>query len=59
MELMNKTEVAELLGVTESRIERMAKENLLSAIEEKDDTIMFDKAAIERYKTFADRLGGL
>jgi len=59
MELMNITEVAQLLEVTEARIERMTKENLLSTVEEKDGVAMFDKAAIERYKSFADRLGGL
>lgn len=59
MELISITEVAELLGVKESRIERMTKENLLNIFEEKEGVAMFDKAAIERYKSFADRLGGL
>lgn len=59
MTLIEISQVAEILGVAEARIERMTKENLLTVIEEQDGKKMYDKAAIDRYKTFADRLGGL
>ncbi len=59
MDLLNAVQVAEFLGVSETRIERMTKESLLAVVEEKDGKKMYDKTAIERYKEFADRLGGL
>ncbi|MGB1236883.1 MAG: hypothetical protein ACPG4U_01660 [Pseudomonadales bacterium] len=59
MNLISATEVAEFLSVSQARIERMTKENLLNKVEEKDGVAMYDKAAIERYKSFADRLGGI
>ena len=57
---MTVAEVAEFLGVQEVRVERLERESLLQA-QEKDDNgkPLFDSDAVERYKTFAARLGGI
>jgi len=59
MELIDKAQVAEILGVTETRVDRMTRESLLTAIPQDDGSSKYDKGAIERYKSFADKLGGI
>jgi len=60
MSLMSVAEVADLLGVQALRIERLERENLLIA-KEKDEQgkPLFDSEIVEKYKTFAERLGGI
>lgn len=60
MSLMTVTEVAEYLGVQDIRVERLQRESLLvSSEEDSEGKPLFDKADVERYKTFAERIGGI
>ncbi|WP_343857309.1 helix-turn-helix domain-containing protein [Aliiglaciecola litoralis] len=60
MSLMTVAEVAEFLGVQEGRVERLERESLLMS-KDKDDAgkPLFDKTAVEKYKEFAERIGGI
>lgn len=60
MSLMTVTEVAEFLGVQESRVLRLERESLLIA-KEKDaqNTPSFDRDDVAKYKELAERLGGI
>lgn len=60
MALMTVEQVAEFLGVQTTRVERLARENLLVAAE-KDAAgkPLFNEDDVKRYKTLAERLGGL
>lgn len=57
---MSVAEVADLLGVQVLRVERLERESLLIA-KEKDEQgkPLFDSEIVEKYKTFAERLGGI
>ncbi|MBC3766012.1 MerR family transcriptional regulator [Neptunicella marina] len=60
MNLMTVSEVAEFLGVQDIRVERLERESLLLA-KQKDDEgrPLFDAEDVKRYKTFAERIGGI
>ena len=60
MSLMSVTEVAEFLGVQEVRVERLERESLLVA-KDKDaaGNPLFAKEDVEKYKEFAERIGGI
>lgn len=60
MSLMTVQEVADFLNVKEIRVERLQRESLLVA-KEKDSNgnPLFDAEEVEKYKTLAERLGGL
>ena len=60
MSLMTVAEVADFLGVSELRVERLEREHLLIA-KDKDanDKPLFERADVERYKELAERLGGI
>ncbi|WP_199610883.1 MerR family transcriptional regulator [Flocculibacter collagenilyticus] len=60
MSLMTTAQVAEFLGVKEVRVERLEREHLLIA-KEKDanGSPLFDEEDVKRYKTLAERIGGL
>lgn len=60
MSLMNVDEVAEFLGVTNARVQRLERESLLIAKEmDEQGQPMFDAEQVKQYKVFAERLGGL
>lgn len=60
MALMTVGQVAEFLGVQAIRVERLARENLLvPADKDSNGKPMFDAEDVKRYKTLAERLGGL
>ncbi len=60
MSLMSVAEVAEFLGVQEVRVERLERESLLiSKGKDDEDKPLFEKADVERYKEFAERIGGI
>jgi len=60
MKLMTVAEVAEFLGVQETRVERLARENLLVATDkDSEGKPLFAADDVTRYKTLAERLGGL
>lgn len=60
MSLMTVTEVAQFLGVQEIRVQRLEREHLLNA-KEKDASgePLFDRTDVEKYKEFAERIGGI
>ena len=60
MSLISVSEVAEFLGVREIRVERLERESLLIA-KKKDGSgnPLFERGDVERYKTLAERLGGI
>lgn len=60
MSLMTVSEVAEFLGVQEIRVERLEREHLLTA-KEKDAQggPLFAREDVEKYKEFAERIGGI
>lgn len=60
MSLMTVQEVAEFLDVKETRVERLQRESLLVS-NEKDNKghPLFDRSDVEKYKTLAERLGGI
>jgi excisionase family DNA binding protein len=60
MALMTVEQVANLLGVQTTRVERLARENLLIAAEtDSEGKPLFKEEDVKRYKTLAERLGGL
>lgn len=60
MSLMTVAEVADFLGVQESRVTRLEREHLLiSSPDSNADEPMFDSDAVAKYKELAERLGGL
>lgn len=60
MALMTVDQVAEFLGVQAIRVERLARENLLVAADkDSDGKPLFSEDDVKRYKTLAERLGGL
>lgn len=60
MSLMTVAEVAEFLGVKEIRVERLEREHLLSAKDKSDDgKPLFERNDVEKYKEFAERIGGI
>ncbi len=57
--MMTVAQVAEFLGVSEVRVERLSRENLLVAKgTDSDGKPTFDSDEVARYKTLAERLGG-
>lgn len=60
MSLMTVSEVAAFLDVQEIRVERLERESLLIA---KDKDVegkpLFAREDVEKYKTLAERLGGI
>jgi excisionase family DNA binding protein len=60
MTLMTVEQVAEFLGVQDLRVQRLERKSLLPATK-KDaaDKPLFEKEAVEEYRTLAERLGGL
>jgi len=60
MALMTVAEVAAFLAIQEIRVERLARENLLVAAgKDADGKPMFEADDVKRYKTLAERLGGI
>ena len=60
MALMSIAEVADFLGVQEIRVERLERESLLvSASRDENGRPMFERAEVEKYKEFAERIGGI
>jgi hypothetical protein len=60
MALMTVAEVAVFLAIQDSRVERLARENLLvSAGKDDNGKPMFDEEDVKRYKVLAERLGGI
>jgi DNA-binding transcriptional MerR regulator len=57
---MTVSQVAEFLGVQDVRVERLERESLLMAQEkDADGKPLFDPNDVKKYKTLAERLGGL
>ena len=60
MSLMTVQEVADFLKVQEIRVERLQRESLLVAKEtDSNGNPLFDSGEVEKYKTLAERLGGI
>ncbi len=60
MSLMTVKEVASFLDIQEVRVERLERESLLiSKDKDVDGKPLFDRQDVEKYKTLAERLGGL
>lgn len=57
---MSVSEVAEYLGVQEVRVERLERESLLiSKDKDGDGKPLFAREDVEKYKQFAERIGGI
>lgn len=60
MSLMSVSEVAAFLGVQEGRVERLEREHLLvSKDKDEQGKPLFDKEDVDKYKSFAERIGGI
>ena len=60
MALMSVKEVADFLGVKELRVERLERESLLiSKDKDGEGKPLFAKDDVEKYKEFAERIGGI
>lgn len=60
MQLLNTEQVATLLNIPSSRVERLARENLLvPASQDEQGKPLFAAEDVNRYKVLAERLGGL
>ena len=60
LSLMTVQEVADFLDVQEIRVEHLQRESLLVAKEtDGNGNPLFDSVEVEKYKTLAERLGGL
>ncbi len=58
--LMGVADVAAFLNVSELRVERLARERLLiSKANDANGKPLFEQGDVQRYKTLAERLGGL
>ena len=57
---MSVADVAAFLNVSDLRVERLARERLLIAkTNDASGKPLFDPGDVQRYKTLAERLGGL
>jgi len=52
-------EAADFLGVTDSRVKRLARESLLNDISGDADSPVFKTDEVKRYKELAERIGGI
>ncbi|MBU2878887.1 MULTISPECIES: helix-turn-helix domain-containing protein [Aliiglaciecola] len=60
MSLISVTEVANFLGVKNQRVERLERESLLtSKAKDSQGKPLFDRNEVEKYKEFAERVGGI
>ena len=60
MSTMNVKEVAEFLGIQEVRVQRLARESLLVPTDnDTEGNPIFASEDVQRYKQFAERLGGI
>lgn len=60
MSLMTVQEVASYLDIQDVRVERLERESLLmSKDKDSQGKPLFDKEDVERYKQFAERIGGI
>lgn len=58
-ELLTVDQVAEFLGITDSRVKRLTRESLLNNVSDDADKPMFKPDEVKRYKELAERVGGL
>jgi hypothetical protein len=60
MSVMTVTKIAKLLGVKDIRVERLARESLLIAVDkDADSNPWFDANDLAKYRVLAERIGGL
>jgi len=52
-------QTAEFLGMTESRVKRLARESLLNDVSGNPDSQVLKVDEGERYKELAERIGGI
>jgi len=52
-------QTAEFLGMTESRVKRLARESLLNDVSGNPDSPVFKVDEVKRYKELAERIGGI
>jgi len=52
-------QAAEFLGITESRVKRLARESLLNDVGGDSDSPVFNAGDVKRYKELAERIGGI
>jgi len=52
-------QTAEFLGITESRVKRLARESLLNDVGGNSEAPVFNSADVKRYKELAERIGGI
>ena len=53
------THAAEFLGVTDSRVKRLARESLLNNVGDDAAEPTFNCDEVKRYKELAERIGGI
>lgn len=55
----NVEQTAEFLGISETRVKRLARESLLNNIGGDTETPIFNAGDVQRYKELAERIGGI
>lgn len=58
-ELLTVDQVAEFLGITDSRVKRLTRESLLNNVSDDAENPMFKPDEVKRYKELAQRIGGI
>ena len=52
-------QAAEFLGITDSRVKRLARESLLNDVGSDSNSPVFKIDEVKRYKELAERIGGI
>lgn len=58
-DLLNLEQTAEFLGISDSRVKRLARESLLNDVAGNPDAPEFNADEVKRYKELAERIGGI
>ncbi|WP_435276491.1 helix-turn-helix domain-containing protein [Psychrobium sp. nBUS_13] len=58
-ELLTVDQVAEFLGISDSRVRRLARESLLNNVGDDAENPKFSADAVKKYKELAERIGGI
>lgn len=58
-ELLTVEQVAEFLGISDSRVRRLARESLLNNVGDDADNPRFNATDVKKYKELAERIGGI
>ena len=58
-DILNVEQAAEFLGVSDTRVRRLARESLMNNVSDNATEPTFNSDELKRYKELAERIGGI